>query len=169
MRQRNFVQYWNWKGSVKSKVRRFTTCFRKRDGLRKRFIEECVSDCTRYQKAKTTDDNTKYAVTSADKKLQEVGIARDVFGNTLYLALEKKVDMEEVLKYPLTPVPLSLCHIDGSMLKSSKSKLMNRLEKQVDNNCPSCIDSTIIDDMFFLHLQKNMPEYLPHHLNTLTG
>ena len=35
---------------------------------------------------------------------------------------------------------------------------MAHLENQVVNNHPQCIDSTIIDAMFFLHLQKNLPE-----------
>ena len=135
------------------------------DNLRKKFIEECIQDTTRFEKPikkqkihTFAEDNAKYTVTSADKKLLEVGIARDIFGSILYLALEKKVDMEEVLMYPLAPVPFSLCHIDGSMLKSPKSKLMAHLEKQAVNNHPQCIDSTIIDAMFFLHLQKNLPE-----------
>ena len=56
------------------------------DNLRKKFIEECIQDTTRFEKPikkqkihAFAEDNAKYTVTSADKKLQE--------------ALEKKVDM----------------------------------------------------------------------------
>ena len=44
----------------------------------------------------------------------------------------KKVDMGEVLKYPLTPIPLSLCHVDGTMLNTPKSKLLQYMESQVE-------------------------------------
>ena len=36
----------------------------------------------------------------------------------LFLSLERKLDMAEVLSYPLTPVRLSLSHVDGTMLKT---------------------------------------------------
>ena len=71
------------------------------------------------------------------------------FGSILCVALEKKVDMEDFLTYPLTPVPLSLCHLDGSMQKTPKTKLLQELEKRVKSTSPSHIDVTIIDAMFF--------------------
>ena len=52
---------------------------------------------------------------------------RDLFGSILFLALQKKVDMEAVLKYPLTPVPLSLCHADGTLHKTPRTKLLHEL------------------------------------------
>ena len=65
--------------------------------------------------------------------------------------------MGEVLKYPLTPVPLSLCHVDGSMHKSPKAALMKHLETKVVSQPSLSIDVTIIDAMFFLHLYQNLP------------
>lgn len=46
----------------------------------------------------------------------------------LCIALENKVDMANVLTYPLTPVPPSLCHFDGLMQKTDQVKLSNHLE-----------------------------------------
>jgi len=66
--------------------------------------------------------------------------------------------MAEVLKYPLTPTPLSLSHTDGSMLKSPKSALMTCLETQIITLPPNSIDVTVLDAMFILHLQSNLPE-----------
>ena len=37
--------------------------------------------------------------------------------------------MEQVLTYPLTPIPLGMCPIDGKMSKTTKSTLMRELEK----------------------------------------
>ena len=48
----------------------------------------------------------------------------------LYISLKKKrkVDMGEVLTYPLTLVPLSLIHVDGTMLKKD---ICHRLREEV--------------------------------------
>ena len=69
----------------------------------------------------------------------------------------KKVDMGKVLKYPLTPVPLSICHVDGSIQKTPKAALMRYLECKVNSLAPSKVDIKIIDAMFFLHLHSNLP------------
>ena len=96
-----------------------------------------------------------------DSKLVEVRMERDLFGCILFLALQQKIDMGEVLKYPLTPIPpLSLCHVDGSMLKTTKVALLTDLEKRVQCNDPPSVDVLIIDGMFFLHLMHDLPATL---------
>ena len=52
--------------------------------------------------------------------------------------------MKEVLKYPLTPVPLALCHRDGVMQKTPKSKLLVR----VSTRNPQSVDDVIM--VYFL-------------------
>ena len=87
------------------------------------FIKGCVEDSSRFsrpikrQKIKNFASQAgRFKVSSAsEKKLVTVTMTRDLFGSILFHALQSKVDMEEVLKYPLTPVPLSLCHPDGIM------------------------------------------------------
>ena len=64
--------------------------------------------------------------------------------------------MGEVLTYPLTPVPLSLSHVDGTMLKTDKSKLYDVLELNSKSDSP-VTDETVIDASFFLYLQGNLP------------
>ena len=66
--------------------------------------------------------------------------------------------MEEVLRHPLKPVSLSLSQVDGTMLKSPKSALMKHLESKVKSKPPTSINVTIIDAMFFMHLQVNLPD-----------
>jgi hypothetical protein len=43
---------------------------------------------------------------------------RDLFGQLLLISLEQKLNIDKVLAYPLTPVPLALCHIDGMINKT---------------------------------------------------
>lgn len=52
---------------------------------------------------------------------------RNVFGQLLILSQEHKVDMEKVLKYPLSPVPWSLSSPDGLPLKTNKATLLHKL------------------------------------------
>ena len=66
--------------------------------------------------------------------------------------------MAEILRQPLTPVPLSLSHVDGTMLKSPKSALMKHLESKVKSTSTTSINVIIINTMFFMHLQVNLPD-----------
>ena len=45
----------------------------------------------------------------------EMKMEHDLFGSILFLSLQWKIDMGEMLKFPLTPAPLYLAHIDGPM------------------------------------------------------
>jgi len=74
---------------------------------------------------------------------------RDLFGNLFYLSLENKIDLDLL--------PLSVCHVDGSMLKSPKSSLLKHLETRAESQPPVDVDVTMIDAMFFLHLHTNLP------------
>ena len=65
--------------------------------------------------------------------------------------------MAEVLSFPLTPTPLSLSHVDGTMLKTQESKLIEELESRIFSEKSNHVDVTIIDVMFFLHLWKDLP------------
>ena len=130
----------------------------------KKFIQECIEDPKRFEesipreKLKTfATEGKTYKVGGKDKQLVAVRMERDLFGSILFLALQRKIDMGEVLKYPLTPVPLSLCDIDGSMLSTCKAALLKELEKRVKTVAPNSIDSIIVDGMFFLHLLADLP------------
>ena len=79
-------------------------------------------------------------------------MTRDLFGSILYHALQAEVDMEQILRYPLTPAPLPI-----SQQKTPKSKLLQELEKRVASNPPTHVDMTIIDGMFFFHLLYQPP------------
>ena len=85
-------------------------------------------------------------------------MVRGLFGSVLFLSLQRKVDMAEVFYYPLTPVPLSLCYTDGTILKSPKAKLLTELESRVKSEAPTKIDAAVVDGMFFLHLLVDPPK-----------
>ena len=73
--------------------------------------------------------------------------------------------MAEVFKCPLTPVPLSLSHVNGAMMKTEKSKLLKllkSLESKVVTQSPLNIHETVIDASFFLFLQSNLPTTFGH-------
>ena len=68
--------------------------------------------------------------------------------------------MAEALSYPLTPVPLSVSHVDGTMLKTKKSSLTSALEMKVITRPPDIVHETAIKALFFVHLQYNFPSTL---------
>ncbi|KAH3854834.1 hypothetical protein DPMN_097385 [Dreissena polymorpha] len=65
---------------------------------------------------------------------------------TCYSAIE--IDLKKIFSFPKTPVPLSLAHVDGNVMKTDKSKLMKIQEDRITSDPPQRIDATIIDGMF---------------------
>ena len=129
------------------------------------FINECIEDPARFEKplakqkiCNFAKEQAQYRLRGADNKIVAVEMMRDLFGSILVVSMQRKIDMAQLLTYPLTPVPLSLCHTDGTMQKTPKSKLLAELEKRAISCMPSFIDVKIIDAMFFLHLCKEVPE-----------
>ena len=62
-----------------------------------------------------------------------------------------------VFSHPLTPVPPALAHLDGSLNKTDKSKLMLKLEKLNNNEPPLEKDIVIVDAMLFIHTLQDPP------------
>ena len=134
------------------------------DKERKQFVDECINKPERFEDRIKRQRICSFATECGkrrcrgiDGKVVAACLVRDLFGSLLYLSLQKKVDIGEVLKHPLTPVPLSLCHVDGSMQKSPKSALMKYLESKTMSQPPRSVNVKVIDAMFFLHLHSNLP------------
>lgn len=91
--------------------------------------------------------------------MEEFKIHRDLFGRLLGISLECELQIEKVLQYPLTPVPLSLCHLDGSINKTDKAKLVQPLLNRElnDEMVPNILDVVIIDGFFFLYTLHEFP------------
>jgi hypothetical protein len=121
------------------------------------FVNDCKANAGRFEKPikrrkvkNFTQDAVKVKVTTKDKQIREVKCTRDQFGRLLFLAVTQKLDL---LSYPLTPVPFSLCHITGDMNRTSKGTLMDKLEALGSSNKePTKVDAYIIDAMFFLRI-----------------
>ena len=132
---------------------------------RKSFIQECVENPNRFEERikknkihSFATESGKRKIWGAEGKIIEATLIRDLFGSILCLSMQQKIDMAEVLKYPLTPVPLCLSHVDGSVNSTPKSNLLNYIDSQFVTVPPSSIDATIIDATFLLCLQINTPD-----------
>ena len=66
--------------------------------------------------------------------------------------------MEMVFKYPLTPVPLSLANLNGTMNHTDKAKLLHKLEERIESDEPRAIDITVVDASFFMHTIQSAPQ-----------
>ena len=128
------------------------------------FTEECLTNPGRFEKPikrckvkNFSADAIKVKLTVKDKKIKELQGTRDLFGRLLYLAVTNDVDLAVVFSYPLTPVPLTLAHVDGSMNKTNKSKLMHKLEEKVETSQPSSYDACAVDAMFLVRSLVNVP------------
>ena len=82
---------------------------------------------------------------------------RDIFAGLLTLAARESraIDLHHILCYPITDVPLSLAHADGTRLKSEKASLTKLLESKQTSvltniNLPS-ISCSIIDGGLILY------------------
>ena len=85
------------------------------------FIKDCSDDPTNYQKIKNfASEVGSYKISSNNKKLVSVSMTRDLFRSILFHEFQAEVDMEQVLKYPLTSVPKSISHVDGTMQKNTQ-------------------------------------------------
>ncbi len=73
------------------------------------------------------------------------------------MSVSEKLDMLKVLSYPLTPVPLSLAHVDGSLNKTDKAKLLHFIEGRIVSCPPPSIDVNVIDAMFMIHSLVALP------------
>ena len=62
-----------------------------------------------------SQENIKNKIGTNFGKVQEIRMQKKLFGRMLGISLEKLIDVLETLKYPLTPIPTSMCHLDGTM------------------------------------------------------
>ena len=89
--------------------------------------------------------------------MKELQGTRDLFGRLLCLAASNGLDLETIFSFPLTTFPLSMAHIDGSINKTEKSKLLRKLEQNVNSQQPQDIDACAVDAMFLILALKNLP------------
>lgn len=123
------------------------------------FLEKCGSDPDRFEQSIKRNKILNFASDCIKRKISKDGskevlikMERDVFGKLLAIALEKKIDMEECLSYPLAPAPPALCHITGEMHKTDKSALAKKIKSKIQFSIPLQTDVDLIDGFYFLHI-----------------
>lgn len=144
------------------------------DKARKKFIEECSLEKDRFnlpiKKQIVNNFETEGIKIQSKKqsKVKELELSSGLFGRICAIAVEKKIDLDKLLSYSLTPVPLSLAHIDGTMAKTDKSALLRHLEKisPTPTSCNPNVNCVLIDGMYFLH---NLPKKLPKTFGDLSA
>jgi hypothetical protein len=82
----------------------------------------------------------------------------------VYLACTRKIELEKVFPFPLTPVPLSLASIYGTLKKTPKSKLSKHLEALIEHDNPRSVDVLLYDAMFII---QSLPTDLPLRLGDI--
>lgn len=123
------------------------------------FVKECLESAERFEKPTGKHPLRTFAnecVTNrkADKNAKEAQIkcTSALLGRIAFTAAANDTDLEYVLSFPLTPVPLSMGHSDGTMTHTDKSKLFKLLEGTVsDRSSPSFVSIHIIDGNFQFH------------------
>ena len=66
-------------------------------------------------------------------EIVSIKTSSDMFNRLLIIGKSRVIDLEELLAYALSPVPMSLETTDGTLCKTVKAKLMHELEKDVEH------------------------------------
>ena len=95
-----------------------------------------------------------------DLKIITLKFSRDLFAQILMLSQNQQISLQHILTYPLTPVPLSMAHINGTMSATNKAALTHKLETQVTavTHDRLLADAVLFDFMFML---RSSAKHLP--------
>lgn len=124
------------------------------------FMKECNEDETRFSKpikrnkvANFASDCVKGVYKShISSKVANIKMERDIFGRLLAIAVEKKIDVEHCLSFPLAPMPPALFQCNGEMHETNKAAFALDLKSKVDQSHPQTVDVVLVDGFYFLHL-----------------
>ena len=101
----------------------------------------------------------KMEVKATNDKIITLTADRELFGRLLVVAKQRDIDLQEVVSYELSAVPVAIAHGDRSLRKTTKSSLMSVLEKNVavlPSLPPSLIPTAyVIDTMFLVQVMKS--------------
>ena len=101
--------------------------------------------------------NKAMTVPISKDKEKVIKYDRDLFQRFLVVSRSQEIDLQDVLSYELSPVPLSKAHLNGSTTKTEKSNLLKEL--MIDINLPDHLpdhdpSSTIYLIDFIVHVQS---------------
>ena len=119
-------------------------------GLRATKLEEGVGFYESIPKLKLKTFSNLHKVASSKGTNREIVLKADnkVFGHMLLIAQTRKLDLQEVLCYPLGSKPWSLANADGTLKKTDKASLSRHIEKQsIKIDIPTGKRATVVDAM----------------------
>ena len=98
-------------------------------------------------------------VTSKTKKGEIVALknSKNLFAKMVLIARSRDLDMKDVLQYSLRPFPLPLATVEGNLVKTAKSKLLNTIESETQDAFVESVDgesALIVDAMAILQTMK---------------
>jgi hypothetical protein len=141
--------------------------------LRTQFADECAVDDKRFLKTiprtqvrNFAKENLKKKPTAQKKALGAAENVRDAFGHLITAAAmsDSKPDLRNILKYPISDVPLALAHTDHTMNKTEKSAFTKILESEQaevpDEKSVGRVSATLFDGGLLMH------EILPKHIKS---
>ena len=133
---------------------------------RDEFVQGCLDDPSRFerplQKRKVSNfasSAIKSKIQGKDEKVIELKTTRNLTGRLVYLACTRNIELEKVFSFPLTPVPLSMTNISGTMKKTPTYKLSKHLEDLITHTQPTVINTVLYDAMFII---QSLPTNLLH-------
>lgn len=104
----------------------------------------------------TTFDNSQRTTTKKQTNKEQMLISDNkLFGHMLLVASSRNLNMQDVLKHPLGPLPWSLANSDGTMKKTNKAPLARKLETMasIAEDIPSP-SACVIDGMSLVYKMK---------------
>ena len=115
----------------------------------KRFLTKYFHAPLRRSKVHLFKDSAKGIVIQKEKKTSVVEVNRNILAKLVSWSAKtgKALNFHEALKYPLSPVPLSIPFPDGTKRSTSKSKLMEIIKFTEETKLPSTVTSYIVDIM----------------------
>ena len=133
-----------------------------------------VHDPIKRQKCALFTDNERKVTLKHKGNETTIEVNRDVLTKLLALSAKhnKVIDFEAALTYPLSPVPLSLSHPDGTRRKTMKSSLMSVINSYYDTNLDLPLPSRqtsmyIVDLMALIRTASPIPETYSHLVRNL--
>lgn len=133
----------------------------------KDFINECKVDAKHFEKPLKRNNMKNFSVeefkgkNSKVKNIDQAKAERNVLGQMLCLALANEIEVLTLFSHPLTTVPHSLAHFDGTMIANKKDELTNLLLTLTSdgqhNDCPTMYDVDIIDGFYLFNNFRGSP------------
>lgn len=136
----------------------------------KTFIEECKADHKRFDRPLKKNSIKNFSMelvknkNSTFKNINHTKMESNILIQVFCLAMKKEIQLRSLLSFPLTTVPHSLAHFDGSMISHQKGELTKILISKVNqqNNQSIIPDVDIVDGFNLLNSFGESPTKYGH-------